>query len=70
MGLPYAITVSLFGGTVESVALAFKRAGHERWFYYYLTGCIALSLVVGILVDDATIKTYAYTHGIAKQGVF
>ena len=46
VGLPYAVTVSLFGGTAESLALAFKQAGHERWFYYYLTGCIALSLLV------------------------
>jgi MHS family alpha-ketoglutarate permease-like MFS transporter len=52
VGLPYAITVSLFGGTVESVALAFKRAGHERWFYYYLTGCIALSLVVYLAMRE------------------
>lgn len=52
VGLPYAITVSLFGGTVESVALAFKRAGHERWFYYYLTGCIALSLVVYLTMRE------------------
>lgn len=52
VGLPYAITVSLFGGTVEPVALAFKRAGHERWFYYYLTACIALSLAVYLTMRD------------------
>jgi MFS transporter, MHS family, alpha-ketoglutarate permease len=52
VGLPYAITVSLFGGTVESVALAFKSAGHERWFYYYLTGCIGLSLAVYTAMRD------------------
>ncbi|MFT3923937.1 MAG: MFS transporter [Myxococcales bacterium] len=46
VGLPYAITVSIFGGSAESVALAFKQAGHEHWFYWYLTGCIALSLLV------------------------
>jgi MHS family alpha-ketoglutarate permease-like MFS transporter len=52
VGLPYAITVSLFGGTVDSIALAFKRAGHERWFYYYLTACIALSLAVYVAMRD------------------
>ena len=36
-GLPYAITVSIFGGTAESIALWFKSIGHETWFYYYLT---------------------------------
>jgi len=52
VGLPYAITVSLFGGTAESVALSFKTAGHEEWFYYYLTACIAVSLVVYLFMRD------------------
>ena len=38
VGLPYAVTVSIFGGTAESIALWFKSIGHETWFYYYLTG--------------------------------
>jgi MHS family alpha-ketoglutarate permease-like MFS transporter len=46
VGLPYAVTVSIFGGTAESIALWFKSIGHERWFYYYLTAVIALSLLV------------------------
>ena len=29
VGLPYALTVSLFGGTAEYVALWFKQHGHE-----------------------------------------
>lgn len=52
VGLPYALTVSIFGGTAESVALWFKSIGQERWFYYYLTGCIAVSLVVYVLMRD------------------
>ncbi len=52
VGLPYALTVSLFGGTVESIALACKQAGHERWFYYYLTACIAASLFVYLFMRD------------------
>lgn len=52
VGLPYALTVSIFGGTAESVALWFKSIGHESWFYYYLTGCIATSLVVYLLMRD------------------
>ena len=46
VGVPYAVTVSIFGGTAESIALWFKSIGHETWFYYYLTGVIATSLVV------------------------
>src|SRR5262249_40834923 len=32
VGLPYAVTVSIFGGTAESIALWFKSIGHEVWF--------------------------------------
>ena len=46
VGLPYAITVSLFGGTAEYVALWFKSIGREYLFYWYVTACIACSLVV------------------------
>ena len=46
VGLPFAITVALFGGSAEYIALWFKSKGHETWFYWYVTGCIALSLLV------------------------
>lgn len=52
VGLPYALTVSLFGGTAEPMALWFKSMGRERWFFYYLTACIACSLVVYVLMRD------------------
>jgi MHS family alpha-ketoglutarate permease-like MFS transporter len=52
VGLPYAVTVSIFGGTAESIALWFKSIGHETWFYYYLTTVIAISLVVYVTMRD------------------
>ncbi|MGY8679352.1 MFS transporter [Bradyrhizobium sp. UFLA05-153] len=52
VGVPYALTVSIFGGTAESIALWFKSIGHESWFYYYLTGCIAVSLLVYLTMRD------------------
>jgi MFS transporter, MHS family, alpha-ketoglutarate permease len=52
VGLPYALTVSLFGGTVDSVALAFKNAGHESWFFGYATVCIFISLLFYIALPD------------------
>jgi MHS family alpha-ketoglutarate permease-like MFS transporter len=52
VGLPYAVTVSIFGGTAESLALWFKSIGHERWFYYYLTGLIAISLIIYVSMRD------------------
>jgi MHS family alpha-ketoglutarate permease-like MFS transporter len=46
VGFPYAIAVSLFGGTAEYLALWAKSVGHESWYYWYVTVCIAGSLVV------------------------
>ncbi|CAN5264941.1 MFS transporter [soil metagenome] len=52
VGLPYAFTVSIFGGSAEYVALWFKNYGHESWFYWYVAGCIGLSLIVYISMPD------------------
>ena len=52
VGLPYALTASLFGGTVDSVALAFKNAGHEQWFFWYATACIFVSLLFYLWLPD------------------
>lgn len=46
VGLPYALTVSLFGGTAEYVALWFKNSGIEQGFYWYVSLCILSSLLV------------------------
>ena len=46
VAFPYAVAVSLFGGTAEYLALWAKQAGHERWFYWYVTACIVASLGV------------------------
>ena len=52
VALPYALAVSLFGGTAEYVALALKQMGHERWFYWYATVMIAGSLLVYVMMPD------------------
>ncbi|NBX85332.1 MAG: MFS transporter [Gammaproteobacteria bacterium] len=53
VGLPYALTVSLFGGTAEYVALWFKNIGVEHGFYWYVTACIFMSLLVYIFMPDS-----------------
>ena len=52
VGLPYALTVAIFGGTAEYVALWFKNIGHESGFYWYVTVCIAFSLLVYVFMPD------------------
>jgi len=62
VGLPYALTVSIFGGTADSVALWFKSVGHESWFYYYLTGMIGISLIVYLFMRDTKANSAMHRH--------
>ena len=62
VGVPYALTVSIFGGTVDSVALGFKQAGHESWFYWYATGCIFISLLVYVSMRDTRAHSRMEQH--------
>ncbi|MEP7245814.1 MAG: MFS transporter, partial [Gammaproteobacteria bacterium] len=52
VGLSYGIANAVFGGTSESVALAFKGAGHESWFYWYVSALCAVSLITALLMRD------------------
>jgi len=52
VGFPYAIAVSLFGGTAEYIALLFKNDGHQEWFYWYVAACIGVSLVIYVFMLD------------------
>jgi MHS family alpha-ketoglutarate permease-like MFS transporter len=62
VGLPYAVTVSIFGGTTDSIALWFKSIGHETWFYYYLTGMIGISLFVYLFMRDTKAHSAMNRH--------
>jgi len=61
VGFPYAVTVSLFGGTAEYLALWVKSIGHEQWYYWYVTACIAASLLVYTSMRDTR------THSEIKE---
>ena len=52
VGLPYAVSVSLFGGTAEYVALWFKSAGNEAGFFWYVSAMIGVSLTAALLLPD------------------
>jgi MHS family alpha-ketoglutarate permease-like MFS transporter len=52
VGVPYAVAVSVFGGSAEYVALWFKQAGNESGFYWYATAVIACSLLVYLGMRD------------------
>ncbi len=52
VALPFALANTVFGGTAESVALWLKGAGHERWFYIYVTVVIAGSLIAYVSMRE------------------
>ena len=52
VGLPYALTASIFGGSVDSVALWFKNAGNESGFFWYATALIFVSLLFYVFMPD------------------
>ena len=61
VALPYAVAVSVFGGTAEYLALWAKSVGHESWYFWYVTLCIAGSLVVYATMPE--------TRGTSTMGV-
>lgn len=52
VNLPYALTVAIFGGTTEYVGLWFKQSGEESGFYWYVSGCILVSLIVYLFMPE------------------
>ncbi|MFK3588008.1 MFS transporter [Lactobacillus sp. 23-2] len=46
VGLPYGLTVALFGGTSQYVALYMRSIGHESLFFYYVSFAAFISLLV------------------------
>lgn len=55
VGLAYGVGNALFGGTAENVALAFKAAGNESGFYWYVTAICAGSFVAALALRDTRV---------------
>ncbi|MDA3626888.1 MFS transporter, partial [Saccharopolyspora sp. WRP15-2] len=54
VGLPYALTVAIFGGSSEYVALWLKQAGMESAFFWYVSGCVLISLLVYVRMRETS----------------
>ncbi|HDR3894797.1 TPA: MFS transporter [Bacillus cereus] len=63
VGLPYALTVAIFGGTAEFIALWLKSIGMESLFYFYVAGCIAISFITYWRMDESS-KTSQIEAGL------
>ncbi|MBF6456569.1 MFS transporter [Nocardia cyriacigeorgica] len=57
VGLPYALTVAIFGGTAEMIALALKKAGLESLYFFYVAGCIAVSLLTYYFMRETSAES-------------
>jgi MHS family alpha-ketoglutarate permease-like MFS transporter len=58
VGLPYALTVAIFGGTTEYVALGLKNIGHENWFFFYVAGAALISLLVYVFMGEPSRRSH------------
>jgi MHS family alpha-ketoglutarate permease-like MFS transporter len=52
LGLPYAATVAVFGGTAPYVVEMLSRDGHTSWFAWYVTVLCLVSLGVYLTVRE------------------
>ncbi|KAB7648766.1 MFS transporter [Polymorphobacter fuscus] len=52
VGLPYGVGVAVFGGSAEYVALAFKSAGIEAGFFWYVAVMCGVALVAAWSLPD------------------
>ena len=52
VGLPYAFTAAIFGGSTDAVALYFKDRGFEDGFFWYASALILVSLIVYLWLPD------------------
>ncbi|MGI8310407.1 MFS transporter [Saccharopolyspora hattusasensis] len=54
VGLPYALTVAIFGGWSEPLALWLKQSGVEQAYFWYVSGCVLISLLVYLRMRETS----------------
>ncbi|RZL99121.1 MAG: MFS transporter, partial [Sphingomonas sp.] len=52
VGLPYALSQSIFGGSAEALAVSLKSAGHESLFFWYVSAMIGVSLATYLVMPE------------------
>jgi MHS family alpha-ketoglutarate permease-like MFS transporter len=61
VGLPYAISNALFGGTAEYLGLWFKDRGIEPGFYWYVSAIAGIGLIATLFMRDNRVHGYLRT---------
>ncbi|MFX3618022.1 MAG: MFS transporter [Sporolactobacillus sp.] len=69
VGLPYGLTVAIFGGTAEFIALWFKSIGVETFFFIYVSLCVLVSLVIYWRMKESSKSSYIDEEADDKKTV-
>ncbi|MFT8363242.1 MAG: MFS transporter [Sporolactobacillus sp.] len=69
VGLPYGLTVAVFGGTAEFVALWFKTIGIETLFFFYVAFCVLISLLVYWRMQESSATSYIEAEQATVEAV-
>jgi MHS family alpha-ketoglutarate permease-like MFS transporter len=67
VGMPSAIAISIFGGTAELVAYWFKSHDLETWFYWYVSACIGISLIVFLYMRETSATSVIEKQRLASE---
>ncbi len=67
VGLPYGLTVAVFGGTAEFIALLFKSLGIETVFFFYVAACIFVSLLVYWRMQESSKTSYIEAEAVKEK---
>ena len=56
VGVPYAASQAIFGGSVEAIALYLKKSGIESTFFWYVAACMGIALITTFFVPETRPK--------------
>jgi MHS family dicarboxylic acid transporter PcaT-like MFS transporter len=69
VGLPYAISNAIFGGTAEYVALWLRSSRLETSFFFYVAGLAAVGFVAVIFMPDLQKHGYLDGDGAIEENI-
>lgn len=69
VGLSYALSNAIFGGTAEFVALWFKDAGMESTFFWYVTVMLAIAFIASLIMPNPKVHGYLDGAGTVEEAL-
>ena len=69
VGLSYAISNAIFGGTAEFVALWFKDVGMESTFFWYVTVMLGIAFIASLIMPNPKVHGYLDGAGTVEEAL-